>query len=78
VWHDWLDETLNPEFKVEAEASRSPGFYAPGLRNFEAQPTVKKLAESRTAFGTMRMRQHLSSVPQRWQSSQADSEIITR
>ena len=32
VWHDWLDEALNPERKVEAEASRSPSFYAEAAR----------------------------------------------
>jgi uncharacterized iron-regulated membrane protein len=32
VWHDWLDEALNPERKVEAEASRSPAFYAEAAR----------------------------------------------
>lgn len=32
VWHDWLDEALNPERKVEAEATRPPGFYAEAAR----------------------------------------------
>lgn len=28
VWHDWLDEALNPERKVSAQPEHAPGFYA--------------------------------------------------
>ena len=32
VWHDWVDEALNPERKVDAPVSQSAGFYADAAR----------------------------------------------
>jgi uncharacterized iron-regulated membrane protein len=33
VWHDWVDEAVNPERKVSAEASQPAAFYAEAARS---------------------------------------------
>ena len=62
VWHDWLDEQLNPERVVDAQPSLPPSAYADAARKLA--PTGEKLASLTFPEGEGPIVANLARAPQ--------------
>ena len=75
VWHDWLDETLNPERRVEATVTQHPAFFAAAARRALAPGETSLMDRVNVFIDTIRQDGRLLQFARK---HQLDAIIVTQ